>query len=609
MTKKFNVLSTNYNDIKEELKTLIKSYYSDNFNNFSDNSLGMLYINSLSSVSEMLTFYINSAFNESMLSSATVDKNIYALANSHGYKPILNTTSICELSVTLTIPVDENNNTSVVTAFNEWYNSPSDTPLLSINGNGLIFYSGNIEFRTNNMISFQRNNTTIDREFDEDNNIKNYILTTTIPVFNLKVVKDEISLPSNPIKYWNFDISDDNIVGIKKIYLTDSEYSRFYEVNSLAQNTILIQDEKTGKLKNKWINNKFKTTVKDKNTINVMFGTGEIEDTTYFENFLNIPTNGSQNFYGNPSTFLYSKSYGTTPSDISGNTRLVVEYYVSDGVNGNVAINTIEDFNESDSELNFNVYSSFITNQVPLTLKNIQVTNNQPSFGGGDVETDLNIKENVIKNIKSQNRLVSINDFKTKVLNMPSQYGKISNVYVKKNDEKDFNIDLYVLSKNMEGYTNVSQFAKENLKTYLEKYRILTDTINILDTYIVNVQVTFQIAILKIANKNIEILNTINVIRDYFKEHIDINTPINISDLKTTIISELPNVTNVNYLNFKNIYNTHGDYEYSGVGYSIDSALVNDVIYPPKDIAIFEIKYYKQDINGSAVVERNNYEI
>ena len=42
--------------------------------------------------------------------------------------------------------------------------------------------------------------------------------------------------------------------------------------------------------------------------------------------------------------------------------------------------------------------------------------------------------------------------------------------------------------------TNLNQTVKENLKTYLSQYRLVTDAVNIKDAYVINIAVNFAIS-------------------------------------------------------------------------------------------------------------------
>ena len=59
-----------------------------------------------------------------------------------------------------------------------------------------------------------------------------------------------------------------------------------------------------------------------------------------------------------------------------------------------------------------------------------------------------------------------------------------------------FAINLYLLGYDVNGnITNLNRAVKENLKTYLNEYRLLTDGININDGFVINIGIDFEIVV------------------------------------------------------------------------------------------------------------------
>jgi hypothetical protein len=159
---------------------------------------------------------------------------------------------------------------------------------------------------------------------------------------------------------------------------------------------------------------------------------------------------------------------------------------------------------------------------------------------------------------------------------------------------------MYVLGFNQnKQLVELNQAIKENLKTYLDYYRILTDAINIKDAFIINIGIQFEISVLSNYNSNEVLLKCINALREYFNiDRWQINQPIIKSDI-TNVIANIKGVQSVINVNFNNLYDT--DYGYSGNVYDLASATKNGVIYPSLDPSIFEVKFIDTDIKGRVV--------
>ena len=104
--------------------------------------------------------------------------------------------------------------------------------------------------------------------------------------------------------------------------------------------------------------------------------------------------------------------------------------------------------------------------------------------------------------IAAQQRTVTLDDYMVRALSMPSDFGTVSKVYIEKPtlDNQTSTIEtlcMYVLSKNNQGtLNNANNALKENLRTYLSQYKIIGDSIEIKDAYIINISIDFEIIVL-----------------------------------------------------------------------------------------------------------------
>ena len=141
-----------------------------------------------------------------------------------------------------------------------------------------------------------------------------------------------------------------------------------------------------------------------------------------------------------------------------------------------------------------------------------------------------------------------------------------------------------------------------NILTYLRQYRMLTDGINIIDGYIINIGVEFVITAFKGYNKKDILKNVISTVQDFFDiSKWEFSQTINLSNLRLEI-AKVEGVQSVVSLTIKNLtpLTTNGE-NYSPVEYDIDAATNNDIIYPSLDPSIFEVKYPDKDIKGTVM--------
>ena len=195
---------------------------------------------------------------------------------------------------------------------------------------------------------------------------------------------------------------------------------------------------------------------------------------------------------------------------------------------------------------------------------------------------------------------------------MPSTFGSVAKAYIVPDDQlsqgefestripNPLAMNLYVLGvDSAKKLTTLNGAIKNNLMTYLNYYRMLTDAINIKDAFIINIGLDFQITVASNFNSNEVLLSCLQKLKDYFDiDKWQINQPI----VKTNIINLIGSVNGINSVvdvTFKNLYSTINNY--SGNIYDIDSATRQGIIYPPLDPSCFEVKFPNKDIKGQVV--------
>jgi hypothetical protein len=160
-----------------------------------------------------------------------------------------------------------------------------------------------------------------------------------------------------------------------------------------------------------------------------------------------------------------------------------------------------------------------------------------------------------------------------------------------------FAINLYLLGFDENGnLTNLNSAVKENLKTYLNEYRILTDGININDGFVINIGIEFTVKTFQTYNKSEVVANCISELKEYFKiENWTFNQTINLSEIEL-ILANVEGVISVPTLKVTNLCGGN----YSSCAYNIDAATKDKIIYPSLDPCVFELKYPEVDIKGGA---------
>jgi hypothetical protein len=146
----------------------------------------------------------------------------------------------------------------------------------------------------------------------------------------------------------------------------------------------------------------------------------------------------------------------------------------------------------------------------------------------------------------------------------------------------------------------IQTVTKDNLARYLEQFRLLTDDVNILDAFVINIGVQFDISVLRNYNVNDVLARCIGTVQEFFNiERWNINQPIVLADISYAI-GLVDGVQSVRGVRVFNKYQFKDGANYQNYRYDIDEATINGVIYPSLDPSIFELKYPQTDIIGNA---------
>ena len=203
--------------------------------------------------------------------------------------------------------------------------------------------------------------------------------------------------------------------------------------------------------------------------------------------------------------------------------------------------------------------------------------------------------------------VASVQDYLVRALSMPANLGVIAKAHAEPHKIGDYQsgelpsvLDLYVLSYDINrNLRTASNTLKRNLQTYLSEYRMINDSINIKDAYIINIGIDFEIVVNPNFNNSETLTNAIISLQNYFEiDKWQVNEPIILKDI-FVLLSKVSGVQIVKNIVIKNL--TGVSLGYSDFSYDTVSATINDVVYPSLDPMVFEVKYPNQDILGRVV--------
>jgi hypothetical protein len=229
-------------------------------------------------------------------------------------------------------------------------------------------------------------------------------------------------------------------------------------------------------------------------------------------------------------------------------------------------------------------------------ISSLEVTNEEPIMGSVSQPSSTEVKRRIYDTFPTQNRAVTQADYENIAYRMPASFGSIKRCSVQKDaDSLKRNLNMYVISEDSFGkLIQTNSTIKNNLKIWLNQYRMINDTIDILDPYIINLGVEFVVKAATGVDKYSLLDRCIAALGTKFTTAFYIGEPLYISD----IYQELKEVTGVLDV-MKVMLTNKGGTNYSGVEIVINDNLSPDGTYliAPKN-ALFEIKYPATDITG-----------
>ena len=182
---------------------------------------------------------------------------------------------------------------------------------------------------------------------------------------------------------------------------------------------------------------------------------------------------------------------------------------------------------------------------------------------------------------------------------MPSQYGAIKKCNVlQDSDSFKRNLNLYVISENMSGkLTTPNATLKNNLKNWISQYKMINDTVDILNAKIVNFGIEFEISIDLNANKYNALNLASRALGKKFSQTYDIGEPILISDVYR-ILNKVEGVMDV--ISVKIVEKSGTTYAGASYDFNANRSADNRRILAQEN-TIFELKFPGNDIRGSII--------
>ena len=608
-------IDRDFNSFRNALIQYSKTYFPDTYNDFSDTSTGMLFMEMASYVGDVLSFYLDNQIQETFIQKATQQENLYQMAYLLGYEPKVTTAASVNVDFYQQLPAKLEGG-EYVPDYDYAMIIPENTQITSNVDNTQ-------KFIIEDVIDFSSSGSL------DPTTASVYQISGVNPTyFLLKKTRKAISATINNIDFTfaaakRFDtrtINDTNIIGVLDV--VDINNNTWYEVPNMAQENVFdtIRNTNTNDptynpeedapylLQLKQVQRRFVTRFINSGSLQIEFGAGATQnnDEQIVPNpdnvGLGLPFERDQLTTAfSPLNFIFTNTYGIAPY----NNTLTFRYLTGGGVKSNVEAGTLTILDDTNFKfINPNLSNTSLANQI---FNSISSNNELAADGGQDGDTVEELRLNSVGNFQNQLRVVTKEDYLIRALSMPSNLGTIAKAYAIPSKIGEYQsgelptiLDLYVLTYDINNkLRTASDLIKRNLQTYLAEYRMINDSVKIKDAFIINIEVDFDIIVLPNYNNNETITKCITSLSNLFAtDNWQINQPIIMKDLNI-LLDKVEGVQTVKNITVKNL--TGVDLGYSAYAYDIAGATIDGVVYPSLDPMIFEVKNPNEDIKGRVV--------
>ncbi len=604
LSREVKYLNKDFQSFRSDLLNYANIHFSDKIQDFSEAGLGGLFLDMSSYVGDVMSYYLDHQYNELSLETAIEPLNIERLIRDTGVKITGASPSYSQITFYITVPSIQKNGVY-----------DCDSVYLPIVKSGTILRSTTgVEFTLLEDINMAEKDTSGQlvasktvASIDSNSNPTTYYVYRDGIATSSKVYEQKFTLTNTFVPFREIELNNPDVVEI--ISVIDSENNEYFEVETLSEDTTFkrytnIDDDKSlvaDTLAIKLCPRRYEkvTSTRTAKTV-IRFGGGRSD--TYENDIIPNPSDHALPLFGerktftkkpvNPNLFLESGTLGVAPQG----TTITVRYRAGGGLSHNVSSGEINSLKTIISEFN---ESGEIQNIISAK-SSIQCFNELPAKGGTDRPTLDDYRFIALSSRGSQGRIVTKQDLLARVYTMPSKFGRVFRAGIVRNQGNINSASLSIITRNKGGFLTIaSDTLKSNLKKYLNEFRLLTDSYDIVDSLVANFGIEIEIKLDNRYNKDATKNNVFEVLKQYFKiENFQIEQPISRSEVHS-LIYNLDGVEEViGGVVFVEKSGIIEGLTYNNYSYSLLEREKNFQIFPPLG-GIFELKYPESDIKIS----------
>lgn len=600
-------ISRDFDSLRSTILDYARQYYPDRIQDFSESSVGGLFLDMAAYVGDNLSFYLDHLYGELNPETAVENESVERALRSSGVTISGAAPATVTITTYIEVPVetpgDDGPDISLLPIIKEGtvFSSNSGVPFTLVEDIKYIIdpnEDGNFILNPKVIKKVGRNNAS--------GEVISYYLSLSGLCVSGKESTAYFTI-GNFIPFRRIQLDNTNVTEIIKVY--DDLGNTYYEVGALTHD-VVYKNVLNSSSDNDLVKNGLRlipapyrfiklTDLKTRKT-SLVFGGGSSEnmeddvipDPTEFA--LPLPHSKILKRTAlNPEKLLTTNTLGV----IASNTNMTIIYRHGGGLSHNVQPNSISGV----SNLTISFPRNPPNNLAVKVRSSLELTNLEFASGGEDALSPRELIALIPSVKNSQERIVTKEDLLARVYTMPSNLGRVFRASISPNPNNPLSTRLYIISRNNDQQLVVSpDTLKINLKKYLNSYRMISDSIDVLDAQVINLQLKFTIVVDPSLNRTSVLTTAISKLQKQFEvRKMYIDQPIIISDVINMIYST-QGIISVDSVEFFNISGIVDNRIYSDSIHEIKSNTKRQMLFPPTG-GIFEIRYPDVDIIAKVV--------
>lgn len=592
-----NYTSRDFESIKNDLVQHAKKYYPDTYRDFNEAGFGSLMLDTVAYIGDILSFYLDYQANESFLETAVEYNNVVRHVKQLGYQFRGNPSAYGVCSFYVLVPASstargpDRRYLPIMRRFSEFN---------SVDGSSYLL-NEDVDFAA-------PDNEVVVARVDAEGTPTSYAVKAFGEVISGDIMQDTITVGDYQA-FRRVRLEGNNVAEVFSVI--DSEGHEYYEVPYLSENVIYKPvvnpnnhlDQVTSLLKPIIVPRRFVVEQERRGAANLLstflvFGAGS-EHELALESVAD-PTEVILQRHGkeytadtafDPAKLLSTEKFGVGPA----NTNLTVRYRVNSSENVNAMTDAVKEV--VNARFLFRNKSELEQAQIDFVIDSLEVTNEEPIIGDITLPNSEEVRRRAKDYFATQNRAVTRQDYVSMAYAMPERFGAIKRANIL-TDKDSFrrNLNLYVVSEARNGtLVETNNTIKQNLRVWLNRNKMINDTVDILDARVLNIEIQFDAIADHAANKHDTLNEAVAALQFEFRNHFDVGEPLYFNRIYNALkrVNKISDVVDVR------VEQKHGG-RYSDMTLDLDSYISPDNRYlaVPENV-ILEIKFSGEDIKGT----------